>query len=155
MIPLTVPEVRRLLAMAQWSVSERRFHQWWSTFRRQHQALARRCHAKTRERRQGALLEGSGVITMTSVTRELDDARWERIAAILPQPRRRGEQPPLSYRTILDAILWAARTGTSWRKLPDRFGPWKTVHATYYRWQQLGYWPAVLAVLQATDECIP
>jgi transposase len=97
------------------------------------------------------LLAGTGMVAMTSVTRELDDALWAQIAALLPRPRRRGQDPPLPYRTILDAILWAARTGTPWRDLPERFGPWKTVHATYYRWQQLGYWAPVLALLQATD----
>lgn len=148
MSPLTVPEVQRLLLAAHQSARERRFHRWWSTFRRQHQALARRCHVRSHEQTQRMMLTGTGVVTIPSVTRQVDDALWERIATILPQPRRRGEQPPLPYRTILDGILWAARTGTPWRDLPARFGPWKTVHATYYRWQQLGYWPAVLAILQ-------
>jgi hypothetical protein len=40
-----------------------------------------------------------------AVNPDLDDARWEQIAAILPQSRRRGQQPPVPYRTMLEAIL--------------------------------------------------
>jgi hypothetical protein len=45
------------------------------------------------------------VATLPSVNRDLDDARWRQLAAILPQPRRRGQQPPVPYRIILEAIL--------------------------------------------------
>jgi putative transposase len=80
---------------------------------------------------------------------ELDDALWAEIAALLPAPRRRGTEPLLAYRVMLEGILWVARTGASWHDLPDRFGPPKTVYATYHRWKQHGQWPAVLARLQA------
>lgn len=40
-----------------------------------------------------------------SVTCDLDDARWEQIAELLPAARLRGDQPPLVYRTILEGIL--------------------------------------------------
>ena len=146
---LTVPEVRRLLQAAHGSPHERRFHQWWSTFRRRHQALARHCHARRREQMYDPWLTGSGVVILPGLSRELDDALWEEIAMLLPKARRRGEEPPLAYRAILEAILWIAQTGVAWRDLPERFGAWRTVHGTYYRWQQLGYWPAVLAALQA------
>jgi transposase len=83
------------------------------------------------------------------VTCELDDALWAEIAALLPAARRRGDAPSLAYRAMLDGILWVARTGASWHELPARFGPRKTVYATYHRWKQHGQWPAVLARLQA------
>jgi len=49
LIPLTVPEVRRLL----WGVVWRAFPSVehvlaWSTWRRQHQAVAKRCHYRSR-----------------------------------------------------------------------------------------------------------
>lgn len=150
MSPLTVPEVQRRLLAAQDPPQEHRFHQWWSSFRRQHQASARRCHAHRRAHIQPTPLTGVGMVPLSSVTRELDDALWEQIAALLPAPRRRGGKPPLAYRTMLEGILWTARTGAPWRDLPDCFGSWKSVHDTYYRWQQLGYWPRVLAALQST-----
>ena len=49
LIPLTVPEVRRLLVALAWSApppEERTLR--WSIWRRRHQARARRCHYKRR-----------------------------------------------------------------------------------------------------------
>jgi hypothetical protein len=49
LIPLTVPEVRRLLVALAWSTpppEERTLG--WSIWRRRHQARARRCHYKRR-----------------------------------------------------------------------------------------------------------
>ena len=52
MIPLTVPETRRLvLAMAE-SEAQRAFRIGWSRWRRAHQAVAARCHAARRARAQ-------------------------------------------------------------------------------------------------------
>ncbi|MBC7793930.1 MAG: transposase [Clostridia bacterium] len=31
-----------------------------------------------------------------------------------------------------------AKTGCPWRDLPERFGPWKTVHNRFTRWNQRG-----------------
>lgn len=148
MSPLTVPEVRRLLLARREPPSQRRLRQWWSAFRRRHQATARRCHTERRHRDQPPLLRGTGSLQLSSGTCELDDALWEQVAALLPATRRRGDAQPLSYRTMLDGILWVARTGASWHDLPVGFGPWHTVHATYYRWTQHGQWPAILALLQ-------
>ncbi len=49
MIPLTLPEVRRLLTRLAWPVMRDAEH-WrgWSEWRRRHQAEARRCHYRTR-----------------------------------------------------------------------------------------------------------
>src|SRR5215213_7381490 len=53
LIPLTVPEVRRLV-LAMGEVAERRsFRLGWSRWRRAHQAVAARCHA-ARQGRQDA-----------------------------------------------------------------------------------------------------
>jgi hypothetical protein len=45
LIPLTVPEVRRLLWRLAWATAPPATHVLaWSTWRRRHQARARRCH---------------------------------------------------------------------------------------------------------------
>lgn len=44
MIPLTAPEVRRLLMILTLSAEERAFRLCWSRWRRRRQAQARRCH---------------------------------------------------------------------------------------------------------------
>lgn len=153
-IPLTLPEARRLLLLTREPPSQRQFHLWWSDFRRAHQATARRCHSASRVQEQ-PIHEASAVCTpLASTTRDLDDALWSHIAAILPVARRRGDQPPVEYRTLLAGILWVAQTGASWQDLPPAFGPWAVVKAAYYRWKQHGHWPQVLTLLQESHRTI-
>lgn len=146
---LSVPEMRRLLLAAAEPPHTRRLRHWWSRFRRQHQAGARRCHAQRRSREQPARVRGDEIIPLRSATCCLDDRLWAQVAALLPAARRRGDEPPLVYRDMLEGILWVARTGASWHDLPAVFGPWETVYATYHRWKQHGQWPSVLHLLQA------
>ncbi len=129
-----------------------RFHLWWSTFRREHQAMAQRCH-RARHARDQPALDGPAVITdLASRVPELNDARWEQIGALIPMVRRYGEETPLDQRTILAGILWVARTGRSWRDLPRCFGYWETVYAYYHRWKQHGRGQPILTALQTPLE---
>ena len=49
MVPLSIPEIRRLFYyLVQSSPLSARFRLAWSFFRRIHQAIARRCHYKRR-----------------------------------------------------------------------------------------------------------
>lgn len=51
LIPLTEPEVRRLLIRIVWPrLNQDERILMWSTWRRRHQAIARQCHYKTRKR---------------------------------------------------------------------------------------------------------
>jgi hypothetical protein len=34
------------------------------------------------------------------------------------------------HRQVLNGILWKLLTGAPWRDLPERYGPWKTAHAS-------------------------
>lgn len=49
---------------------------------------------------------------------------------------------------MLDGVLWVLKTGASWRDLPDRFGPWKTVYGRFARWRDDGTLDRVVARLQ-------
>ena len=52
LLPLTVPEVRRLLVALVWSTPPPPVHTLnWAIWRRRHQARARRCHYKRRRAR--------------------------------------------------------------------------------------------------------
>ncbi|MET4074073.1 transposase [Hymenobacter sp. UYCo722] len=52
-------------------------------------------------------------------------------------------------RLFVEAVLWRAHCGVSWRDLPaERFRPWHTVYARFWRWRQAGVWPRVLAQVQ-------
>lgn len=39
---------------------------------------------------------------------------------------------------MFNAILWIARIETSWRDLPERYGPWKTVYSRFCNWRDDG-----------------
>ena len=54
---------------------------------------------------------------------ELSDAQYERIAPLLPKPRGSLSIP---HRQALNALLYVAKEGCSWRGLPEHFGNWHT-----------------------------
>jgi transposase len=65
----------------------------------------------------------------------------------LPPQRPPAGRPNHDHRTIVAGILWVVRTGSPWRALPPRFGPWETVHSRYSRWRKAGIWQRILAAL--------
>jgi transposase len=48
---------------------------------------------------------------------------------------------------MVNAMLWILRTGAPWRDLPERYGPWTSVHTRFLRWAKRGIWAMVMAVL--------
>ena len=52
-------------------------------------------------------------------------------------------------REIVNAVLYLARGGCSWRMLPHEFPPWKTVSYYFYTWRDAGVWERVHAALRA------
>jgi transposase len=70
---------------------------------------------------------------------------WERISPLLPaEDGRPGRPCELPNRTFMNAIFYIAKTGVQWRDLPERFGPWKTVHNRFSRWNKRGVFQKVL-----------
>ena len=68
---------------------------------------------------------------------ELSDEEWELIFPHIPIAKGRGgrlKEP----RKMLNGMFWVLRTGTSWRELPDRYGPWQTVYHWFNRWRRDG-----------------
>ncbi len=45
--------------------------------------------------------------------------------------------------------MFKFRTGVPWRDLPERFGPWQTVHGRFARWATDGTFDRLLAVAQS------
>ena len=76
---------------------------------------------------------------------ELSDAQYERIAPLLPKPRGSLSIP---HRQALNALLYIAKEGCSWRALPERFGNWHTVYVRLNRWAKRGVLERVLGELQ-------
>jgi transposase len=80
----------------------------------------------------------------------LTPERWEHLRPLLPQQAATG-RPAVEHRLIVEGILWIMRTGSAWRALPERFGPWQTVASRYQRWRKEGRWARMLQVLQRAE----
>ena len=84
---------------------------------------------------------------------ELTDDEWNRIAPLLP-PENSGKQgrPKKSNRTILNGIVWIARSGAPWRDLPERYGAWQTVYSRFRKWIDDGIIDNIFRVLSLEAE---
>lgn len=84
---------------------------------------------------------------------ELTDDEWNRIQELLP-PETKGKQgrPAKDSRTILNGIVWIARSGAPWRDLPGRYGPWETVYSRFRKWIEDGVLDNIFRVLSLDAE---
>ncbi|CAA9445624.1 MAG: hypothetical protein AVDCRST_MAG01-01-4050 [uncultured Rubrobacteraceae bacterium] len=148
MIPPTVPEARRLvLAMAE--PEERRgFLLGWSAWRRAHQAVAARSRAARRALGRGAPLKAA---TIPSEEAKLTEEQWASVRRLLPPQRGGVGRPPNDHRVVLGGILWVARTGSSWREMPEEYGKWETAYRRHELWVKQGFWPRLLRALGEED----
>ncbi|MEV6803470.1 transposase [Streptomyces sp. NPDC051132] len=64
--------------------------------------------------------------------RELSDTERKFVWPLLPVSSR-GRQR-LDGRTVLNGVVWRFRTGTAWRGMPERYGPWAPPHTRFHRW---------------------
>jgi hypothetical protein len=155
LIPLPVPEVRRLILAMTGPYEERGFRLGWSLWRRAHQAVAKRCHAARRDvlrpRPPGGVRPEPATTVMpplTTMPARLTDAQWTRIDALLPRNGGRG-RPWRDHRTVIDGMLWVQSSGASWRDLPEEeFGPWQTIYYRYNRWCKEGLWQGIREALR-------
>src|SRR6516162_60064 len=58
---------------------------------------------------------------------DLTDAEWALIEPHMPPAKRLDRPRGTELRSVLDAILYIARTGCQWRMLPKDFPPFTTV----------------------------
>ena len=81
---------------------------------------------------------------------ELTKEQWERVKAVLPAKRtgKRG-RPRKDDRSMLNGMLWIARSGAQWRELPEVYGPWQSVYARFAKWRDDGTLEAIFRVLSA------
>lgn len=56
------------------------------------------------------------------------------------------------HRQVINGIIHRLGTGCQWRKLPERFGPWKTVHKRHALWSADGTWERLLQHVQAVAD---
>ena len=65
------------------------------------------------------------------------EEQWRRVEAVIPKQKAGPEATP-GDRLFIDAVLFRAKTGMSWRDLPERFGPWKLVYNRFNNWAKKG-----------------
>jgi putative transposase len=76
------------------------------------------------------------VSTVTKISDEL----WDKIEDLLPyeKPKNTIGRPIISFRKVLDGILYVLRTGCQWKMLPKEFGFGSTCHRRFQQqWVQL------------------
>ncbi|MFZ4178286.1 transposase [Streptomyces griseoincarnatus] len=66
---------------------------------------------------------------------------------LLPESLRGRKR--LDDRRVLNGIVWKFRTGTAWRDVPERYGPWATLHTRFRRWAADGRFDRMLRAAQA------
>ena len=85
---------------------------------------------------------------------DLSEAEWRLIEPLLPNKPRGVAR--VDDRRVLNGIFYVLRTGSPWRDLPERYGPWKTCHQRFVRWAADGTWAAlkahVIAVAELDDD---
>jgi transposase len=81
---------------------------------------------------------------------DLSDDEWAIIQPLLPNKPRGVAR--VDDRRVLNAIFWVLRTGSPWRDLPERYGPYTTAYNRYNRWAKAGVW---LRIFQALAEGSP
>ncbi len=81
---------------------------------------------------------------------ELTNEEWERIGPLMPPKGTKGGRPRKDDRTMLNAIIWLARTGCQWREIPERYGKWEAVYARFRKWQDDGLLERIFQAL-STD----
>ena len=85
---------------------------------------------------------------------ELTDRAWEQIEPLLPlEGGKRGGQWR-DHRTVINGILWKLRTGSPWRDLPERYGPWQTCFDRFNRWRRDGTWDRLLEHAQSKSDAV-
>ncbi|WP_148012034.1 transposase, partial [Streptomyces sp. ME109] len=78
---------------------------------------------------------------------ELTDQEWELLAPLIP--RAATGRPRVEDRQVINGMVYKIRTGISWRDLPDRYGPWKTVYTRFRRYALDGVFTRALQQIQA------
>jgi transposase len=79
---------------------------------------------------------------------ELTDEQWELVSPLIPRRTARTGRPPKDSRQMLNGIFWILGTGAPWRDLPERLGPFQSVHRYFSNWRRDGVFAAIVEALQ-------
>ena len=62
---------------------------------------------------------------------------------------KKNGRPRLDDRKVLNGIFFILRTGSPWRDLPERYGPYTTAYNRFNRWAKKGVWLSIFEALSA------
>ena len=143
--------MRRLVHALSESEEQQAHRLHWSRFRRQHQGRAQRFHRLRRARQAPAVSADPPAPLRLLGAPALTDEHWEQVRPLLPPQKPQTGRPAVDHRLMVEGMLWVVRTSSSWRELPERFGPWSTVSSRYQRWWKEGLWARILQVLLPSE----
>ena len=71
--------------------------------------------------------------------RTIPDELWNEFKKILPRekPPKTVGRPVVSYRKVLDGILYVLRTGCQWKMFPKEYGSGSVCHRRFQEWNKL------------------
>ena len=78
---------------------------------------------------------------------DLSETEWPLIEPLLPSKPRGVAR--VDDRRVVNGIFYVLRTGSPWRDLPERYGPYTTVYNRYNRWAKAGVWLRIFETLAA------
>jgi len=78
---------------------------------------------------------------------DLSETEWRLIEPLLPNKPRGVAR--VDDRRVINGIFYVLRTGSPWRDLPERYGPYTTVYNRFNRWAKGGVWLKVFEALAA------
>ena len=76
---------------------------------------------------------------------DLSDLEWRIVEPLLPGVGK--GKPRTDDRRLINGIFYVLRTGSPWRDLPERYGPYTTIYNRYNRWAKRGVWLAMFEAL--------
>jgi len=78
---------------------------------------------------------------------DVTDAEWALIEPYLPVAATGAL--PRRVRDQFNGILWRFRTGSGWRDVPERYGPWSTIYSRFNGWAKTEVFQGLLEALIA------
>lgn len=79
---------------------------------------------------------------------DLTDAQWKRVVHVVPKPKPGGRPAKYTRREIVNAILYVAREGCTWRALPHDLPSYRIAFHYFRLWQLDGTWERIHAALR-------
>ena len=79
---------------------------------------------------------------------DLREAEWEKLAPLLERKERRGRERRVDIRSVVNGLLYWARTGCQWRMIPHEFEHWSVIRYYFDTWRKDGTWERINTLLR-------